>query len=88
MAVFTISDELAEQAARVPGLSGRVAQFIKREVIQHEQRQKRYRPESLALVANAQQRASERAAAGFDAEAVKGDFRRHLDGLILSEEQP
>ena len=70
MTGFTIPDDLAAQAAQVPGLERRVAQYIKLEVIQHQQRQQRYRPETLALVERARQKAAERAANGFDAAEV------------------
>ena len=81
MAAVEIPDELLQQANRIPGLGKRVARFIRLEVAQYEMRQKRFHPETLALVARAQAHAEEKRAAGFDPKTEEESFLRHLDHL-------
>jgi len=81
MGALKIPDDLLEQANRIPGLEERVARFIKLEVAQFEMRQKRFRPETLALVARAQTRANEKRAAGADLHDERQAFLRRLDEI-------
>jgi hypothetical protein len=85
MGALKIPDELLEQADRVPGLAERVARFIKLELVQHEMRQKRFRPETLALVSRAQAAADERGAAGLDLDAERTAFLHRLNQLTSSD---
>lgn len=85
MGALKIPDDLLEQANRIPGLEERVARFIKLEVAQFEMRQKRFRPETLALVARAQAKADEKRAAGADLEEERQAFLRQLDEMAFSE---
>jgi hypothetical protein len=85
MGALKIPDDLLEQANRIPGLEERVARFIKLEVAQFEMRQKRFRPETLALVARAKAKADEKGTAGVDIEAERQAFLRRLDEMAISE---
>jgi hypothetical protein len=85
MGALKIPDDLLAQANRIPGLGERVARFIKLEVAQFEMRQKRFRPETLALVARAQAKAVEKRAAGADLDEERQAFLRRLEGMTLSD---
>lgn len=78
MGVLKIPDELLQQAARVPGLRERVTRFIKLEVVQHEMRQKRFRPETLDLISRAQFVADQKRAAGVDLDEERTAFLQCL----------
>ena len=81
MSALKIPVQLLEEAGRVPGLRERVARFIRVEVAQHEMRLKRFRPETLALVARAQKLSKEKRAKGFDLDAEKAAFLHRLDQM-------
>lgn len=81
MSALKIPVQLLEEAGRVPGLRERVARFIRVEVAQHEMRLKRFRPETLALVARAQKLSKEKRAQGFDLDAEKAAFLHRLDQM-------
>ena len=85
MGALIIPDDLLEQANRIPGLEERVTRFIKLEVAQFEMRQKRFRPETLALVARAQATADEKRAAGADLDEERQVFLQHLDEMTISK---
>jgi hypothetical protein len=85
MGALKIPDDLLAQADRIPGLGERVARFIKLEVAQFEMRQKRFRPETLALVARAQANADEKRAGGVDLDEERQVFLRRLDEMTTSE---
>jgi hypothetical protein len=85
MGALKIPDDLLEQANRIPDLEERVARFIKLEVAQFEMRQKRFQPETLALVARAQAKADDQRAAGFDLDKERKAFLRRLDKMTTSE---
>ena len=85
MGILKIPDNLLEQANQIPGIEERVARFIKLEVAQFEMRQKRFRPETLALVARAQAKADEKRAAGADLENERQAFLQQLDKMSVSE---
>ena len=85
MSALEIPDELLAEANRVPGLRERVARFIKLEVIQHELRQKRFRPETLALVSRAKALADEKRLTGVDFEAEKAKFLHRLKQMTSSD---
>ena len=87
MGALKIPDELLEQASRIPGLSTRVAQFIKLEVAQYEQRQERFRPATLALVARAQEHAAERQATGIDRDEVMESFKHRIESLATKAQE-
>jgi len=81
MGALKIPEDLAAQASLIPGLSDRVARFIKLEIVQHEQRLKRFHPETLDLVARARQNAETQRASGYDLDKIKRNFDRHLQDL-------
>lgn len=85
MGALKIPDELLEQADRVPGLGERVARFIKLEVVQHEMRQMRFRPETLDLVSRAQAKADEMRAANVDLDAERAALLHRLDQMTSSD---
>jgi hypothetical protein len=84
MGALKIPDELLEQADRVPGLPERVARFIKLEVVRHEIRQQRFRPETLDLVTRAQAIAEAKRAQGVDLDEERTAFLHRLDQMTLS----
>ncbi len=77
MGALKIPDDLLEQANQITGSGDRVARFIRLEVAQFEMRQKRFRPETLALVARAQAKADEKRAAGADIEEERQALGRN-----------
>lgn len=81
MGALKIPEDLAAQASLIPGLSDRVARFIKLEIVQHEQRLKRFHPETLDLVARARQNAETQRASGYDRDKIKRSFDQHLQDL-------
>jgi hypothetical protein len=85
MGALKIPDDLLEQANRIPGLSERVARFIRLEVAQFEMRQTRFRPETLALVERAQDKADEKRKTGFDFDKEKEAFLQRLNEMTVSE---
>ncbi len=85
MGALKIPDDLLERANRIPGLEERVARFIKLEVAQFEMRQKRFQPETLALVARAQAKADQKRALGADLEEERQEFLRRLEEMTASE---
>jgi hypothetical protein len=85
MGALKIPDDLLEQANRIPGLEERVARFIKLEVAQFEMRQKRFKPETLALVARAHAKADEKRAVGADLEEERQAFISRLEEMTASE---
>jgi hypothetical protein len=85
MDTLEIPDNLLEQASRVPGLGERVARFIKFEITQFELRQKRFRPETLALVARAKAKAAETSAAGFDPNEETDALVLRLDKMTAAK---
>jgi len=85
MDALKIPDDLIQQANCIPGLRERVARFIRLEVTQHEMRQKRFRPETLALIARAQAKAGEMRNTGFDPDEERDTLIRRLDEMTTSE---
>ena len=83
MGAFKIPEELLEQADQVPGLEKRVARFIKLEVTQFEIRQKRFHPETLAIVARAKASADHQRAAGADLQEKQQTFLEQLNEMKL-----
>jgi hypothetical protein len=81
MGALEIPNDLAAQASLIPGLNERVARFIRLEIVQYEQRLKRFRPETLELVAKARQNAETRRASGYDVDEVKRSLDRHIREL-------
>lgn len=81
MVALKIPEDLAAQANQIPGLSDRLARFIKLEIVQHEQRLKRFHPETLDLVARARQNAETQRASGYNLDEIKRSFDRHLQDL-------
>ena len=80
-----IPDDLAAQASRIPGLNERVERFIQLEIVQYEQRMKRFRPETLDLMESARKSAESQRAAGYSLDEVKRSFESHLDELTVPE---
>jgi hypothetical protein len=85
MGALKIPDDLAAQASLIPGLSDRVARFIQLEIVQYEQRMKRFSPATIDLVNKAKTRAQSQRAAGCDVDEIKKNFERHLDELTEPE---
>jgi len=81
MVAIEIPDELAAQASRIPELQERVIRFIKMEVERHDSRQKRFRPDTIDLVARAKLGAEVRRAAGFDRSQVANKLKESWDEL-------
>jgi len=81
MGALKIPEDLAAQASLIPGLSDRLARFIKLEIVQHEQRLKRFHPETLDLVARARQNAENQRVSGYNLDEIKRSFDRHLQDL-------
>lgn len=84
MGALKIPDDLLEQANRVPGLEERVARFIKLEVARFEMQQKRFQPETLALVARAKAKANEMSTVGVDLVKERQAFLSILDKMTFS----
>lgn len=80
-----IPDHLAAQASRIPGLNERIERFIQMEVVQFEQRMKRFRPETMDLVERARKNAESHRASGYNLDQVKMNFEKHLDELTDPE---
>jgi len=80
-----IPDDLAARAESVPGLAERVVSFIRMEVTQHEQRQKRFRQETLELVGRASKEAERLRTEGFDREEAMTKFEERYRRLIGDE---
>ena len=87
MSALRIPEELAEQASQIPGLNERVARFIRFEITQFEQRQKRFKSETLSLVSEAQAGAARRKRDGFDQEEVMESFLQRLEDLKTSNNE-
>ena len=85
MNVIGIPEDLAERASLVPGLTRRVERFIRFEIIQHEQRSRRFDQQTLDLVAQAKKDAQLRRVAGFIDEDVRKSFARHLQEINKDE---
>lgn len=80
-AAIQIPDDLAARAEAVPGLADRVVGFIRMEVAQYEQRQKRFQPGTLELVERARQTAERRRAEGYDREQAMAAFEERYSRL-------
>ncbi len=84
--LLEIPADLAARARAVPGLSQRLVHFLHVEIAQYEERQKRYRPETLALVQRAREKAEKRKSEGFDRDKALAAFEQNwLD--LTSEKQ-
>ncbi len=85
MVTLKIPDDLAAKASQIPGLSERVARFIQLEIIQYEQRRKRFHPETLDLIAKARRNAEALQAAGHNVDETKQSFDQHLRELTEND---
>ncbi len=85
-AAIQIPEDIAARAEAVPGLTERVVNFIRMEVAQHEERQRRFSPETLALVERARLTAERRKAEGFNRKAAMAEFEERY--LRLTEADP
>lgn len=74
-----IPDDLAAQASRIPGLNERIERFIQLEIVQYEQRMKRFRPETMDMVERARKNAQSQRATGYNLDEVKLSFEKHFD---------
>ena len=84
-AAISIPEDLAARAEAIPGLAERVVSYIRMEVSQYEQRQKRFRPETLDLVERARQTAESRRAEGYDRDAAMEEFETRYRRLVSDE---
>lgn len=84
-AAIQIPDDIAARAEAVPGLSERVVNYIRMEVARHEERQRRFSPETLALVERARQTAEVRRAEGYNREAAMAGFEERYRRLTEAE---
>ena len=69
-----IPDELAAEAAQVPGLSKRLLSFLRAEVSQHRRRQSRYSAEAQQLAQASSEQACALKAAGMKPEEARAQF--------------
>ena len=85
MVALKIPDDLAAQASRIPGLNERVERFIQMEIVQYEQRMRRFRPETIDMVERARINAESHRASGCNLDEIKNSFEKHLDELTEYE---
>ena len=83
--LLDIPADLAARARAVPGLSQRLVHFLHLEIARYEERKKRYRPETLALVQRAREKAEKMKAAVFYPEFDICGPLEFLDGLRALE---
>ena len=76
MQAIQIPDDLADEARTIPGLTERLARFIRLEVRRHQLREQRFGQETLEMVALAKSRASAQTSTGFDRSAVSDELMR------------
>ena len=84
--LLDIPPDLAVRARAVPGLSRRLVHFLHLEIAQYEERKKRYRPETLALVQRAREKAESMKAGGFDREKAFAELEESLLTLTAEKE--
>ena len=84
--LIDIPADLAARACAVPGLSQRLVHFLHLEIAQYEERKKRYRPETLALVQRAREKAEKMKAEGFDREKAFAELEESLLTLTAEKE--
>ena len=84
--LLEIPADLAARARAVPGLPQRLVHFLHLEIAQYEERKKRYRPETLALVQRAREKAEKRKAEGFDREQALAAFEQNWLELTTEKE--
>lgn len=77
-----IPEDLAAEAAQVPGLSKRLASFLRAEVLQHRRRQSRYSLQTTQIAAQAEQQAALLIAAGTTPEQARAEFARQYAELM------
>ena len=70
-------DELAREAAEVPGLKVRLLSFIRAEVSMHRRRKRQHSPEALKLVERARLEAEQMRADGVTPEQARAEFLKH-----------
>ena len=85
MGALKIPEDLAAQACLIPGLNERVARFIQLEIVQYEQRLKRFHPATLDLVARARVNAQDLRNSGYDIEETKQNFKLHLEDITETD---
>jgi 23S rRNA maturation-related 3'-5' exoribonuclease YhaM len=69
-----IPDELAAEAAQVPGLPKRLLNFLRAEVSQHRRRQSRYSPEAQQIAWASTEQAAALQAAGMKPADARAEF--------------
>ncbi|HBJ82786.1 MAG TPA: hypothetical protein DDZ88_02705 [Verrucomicrobiales bacterium] len=84
-----IPDDLAAEAAQVPGLPVRLVSFIRAEVSQHNRRKARKSMEARKLVEQAMAEAEEMKKSGVTVEQARKDFARVYEEIMSKiEEKP
>lgn len=76
-----LPDDLADKVRDIPDLDERIVRFIKAEAVLHEQRQKRFSPETLELVRKAREASEKMKAEGLNRARVAEEVGEFLATL-------
>ena len=71
-----IPDDLAAEAAQVPGIRERLLSFIRAEVSMHRKRQSRHSAQAREIVRRAKEQAEQMKASGVTPEQARAEFAR------------
>ena len=82
--IAEIPDELAAEAAQVPGLPKRLLHFLRAEVAQHQRRQSRYSAEAQQLTHTSAAQAEALVSAGMTPEMARAQFAK-LYGEVMND---
>lgn len=85
MSIAEIADipaDLAEEAARVPGIGVRLVSFLRAEIAQNQKRLRRHSQEARELVEQAKAEAEKLKAAGMTPEQARADFVIHYKEVM------
>jgi hypothetical protein len=85
MSIAEIADipaELAEEAARVPGIGARLVSFLRAEIAQNQKRLRRHSLEARELVQQAMIEAEKLKAAGITPEQARAEFSMHYKEVM------
>jgi hypothetical protein len=72
--LIEIPDDLAAEAAQVPGLSARLIGFLQAEVSQHRKQQRPHRAQAIEIVKQAKAEAEQMKAAGVTPAEARSEF--------------
>jgi predicted nucleic acid-binding Zn-ribbon protein len=85
MSIAEIADipaDLAEEAARVPGIGVRLVSFLRAEIAQHQKRLRRHSQEARELVEQAKAEAEKLKAEGITREQVMESFEKNYFDIL------